>query len=154
MRNLKKKKPVHSREVHKYSPHPGLKASKMKTCALVISRVVILKTGFSLAFNHHCNITLHERKVKHLAAEGILYGQMVTFLSKPISDTRFCSRGNMNELSPQKEILHLLFFLFAQMIKNGKIPQCCSSISCLSSDTQCLLIQKKKKKCVVLLQFF
>lgn len=114
-------------------------------CALVISRVVILKTGFSLAFNHHCNITLHERKVKHLAAEGILYGQMVTFLSKPISDTRFCSRGNMNELSPQKEILHLLFFLFAQMIKNGKIPQCCSSISCLSSDTQCLLIKKKKE---------
>lgn len=28
-----KKKTVHSREVHKYSPHPGLKASKMKTCA-------------------------------------------------------------------------------------------------------------------------
>lgn len=29
----KKKKTVHSREVHKYSPYPGLKASKMKTCA-------------------------------------------------------------------------------------------------------------------------
>lgn len=113
-------------------------------CALVIR--VFSKRGLSLAFNHHCNITLHERNVKHLAAEAILYGQMVKLLSKPTSDTDFPSRGNMNELFPQKEILHLLFFLFAQMMKNGKLPSVVQVYHAYLQTPNVCLFKKKKKK--------
>lgn len=121
-------------------------------CALVISRVVILKTGFSLAFNHHCNITLHERKVKHLAAEGILYGQMVT--PPPILVS--AQEAIWMNFSHKKKYYIYCFSFLHKWLKRAKFPSVVQVYHAYLQTPNVCLFKKKKKgfPCVVLLQFF